>query len=358
MSNQAGSSGPTAWFPKPFSSPTFKQHATVSAFALSLAWLLPVLTWETPAHGQLPPPSTPVALKSGDIIYADSGDAIAGGFVIKVDGKTGAQTVVSSGRLLRQPFGVVIDSENQIVVTDSARLIRIDPLTGTQKVIADDSSGLLGSPYGIALNHHGAVLAANLQAILAIDPVAGHTEIVASGGHLRSPVAIALAEGGEDLFILDLGSPPEIIRLNLKSHAQTIISKGGYLKSPQSIVVKGSALYVTDVATPDGNFGTGRIIQIDARTGVQKIVSEGGRLVGPVGIAVNEEGSLIVGDPYVIRSTSPDLYDGGIIAIDPASGAQRLLAQGRGSFVNPRGVAIVRSSRLTRELETTKRVGD
>jgi len=297
-------------------------------------------------------------LKSGDIIYADSGDAIAGGFVIKVDGKTGAQTVVSSGHLLRQPFGVVIDSQNQIVVTDSARLIRIDPLTGTQKLIADDASGVLGSPYGLAVNHHGAVLAANLRAILAIDPVTGHAEVVASGGHLRSPVAIALAESGEDLFILDLGSPRQIVRLNLKSHAQTIISKGGYLKSPQSIVVKGGALYVTDVATADGNFGTGRIIQIDSRTGVQKIVSEGGRLVGPVGIAVNEEGSLIVGDPYIIKPASPDLYDGGILAIDPANGAQRLLAQGHGSFVNPRGVAVVRSSGLAHQLETETQAGD
>src|SRR5882724_4249717 len=251
MMTQAGSLERAEWLPKRLSTRALPQRAKTSTFtSLSLAWLLAVTTWETPVQGQPSLPSTPGVLKSGDIIYADSGDAIAGGFVIKVDGKTGAQTVVSSGNLLRQPFGVVIDSQNQIVVTDSARLIRIDPLTGTQKVIADDSSGLLGSPYGIALNHHGAVLAANLQAILAIDPVTGHAEVVASGGHLRSPVAIALAEGGQDLFILDLGSPREIIRLNLKSHAQTIISQGDYLKSPQSIVVKGGALYVTDVATP------------------------------------------------------------------------------------------------------------
>jgi len=122
MMTQAGSLERAEWLPKRLSTRALPQRAKTSTFtSLSLAWLLAVTTWETPVQGQPSLPSTPGVLKSGDIIYADSGDAIAGGFVIKVDGKTGAQTVVSSGNLLRQPFGVVIDSQNQIVVTDSAR---------------------------------------------------------------------------------------------------------------------------------------------------------------------------------------------------------------------------------------------
>src|SRR5206468_1135393 len=91
----------------------------------------------------------------------------------------------------------------------------------------------------------------------------------------------------------------------------------------------------------DGNFGVGRVIHVDSRSGDQTVVSEGGYLVGPVGIAVDASGQIVVGDPYTINSESPDVYDGGIIRIDPVSGAQTLIARGHGSFVNPRGLAIV-----------------
>jgi len=42
--------------------------------------------------------TTPAKLKPGDIIYADSGNGIDGGSIIKVDPDTGEQTVISSGR--------------------------------------------------------------------------------------------------------------------------------------------------------------------------------------------------------------------------------------------------------------------
>jgi hypothetical protein len=49
---------------------------------------------------------------------------------------------------------------------------------------------------------------------------------------------------------------------------------------------------------------------------------------------------------------SPDLFDGGVIRINPMTGEQTLLARGEGGFVNPRGIAIVPS--LSRA-EGTKR---
>src|SRR5436190_1239425 len=58
-------------------------------------------------------------LKPGDIIYADSGDAIQGGLVIKVDPDTGEQIVISSGAYLQMPFEPVVDATGQIVVSDS-----------------------------------------------------------------------------------------------------------------------------------------------------------------------------------------------------------------------------------------------
>jgi hypothetical protein len=114
------------------------------------------------------------------------------------------------------------------------------------------------------------------------------------------------------------------------------------LKVPQAIAFRDDKVFVTDVATSDGNFGVGRVVQIDARTGAQRVLSQGGFLVGPVGIDIGEDGGVLVADPYTINPASPDLFDGGIIRIDPVTGRQELVARGYGSFVNPRGIAVVK----------------
>ena len=282
-------------------------------------------------------------LKPGDIVYADSGNAIEGGFLIKVDPNTGEQTVISSGGNLIQPFDVAFDARGQIIVSDTGlccTLIRVDPETGRQTVITDNSRGTLGVPFGIAVARDGDVLVANAQAIVRVDPVNGQAQTVSSGGCFRYPLGIAVAQNG-DLFVANVAFPGEIVRVNPRNGAQTILSRGGYLKNPQAIAIQGDDIYVTDVATPDGNFGVGRVIHVDARTGTQTVVSESGYLVGPVGIAVDEGGQIIVGDPYTINPESLNLFDGGIIRIDPLTGVQTLIARGRGSFLNPRGLAVV-----------------
>src|SRR6266700_298999 len=57
-------------------------------------------------------------LKPGDIVWADSGNAIDGGFIIKVDPATGQQTIISCGGYLQMPFDPLIDGDGQIIVSD------------------------------------------------------------------------------------------------------------------------------------------------------------------------------------------------------------------------------------------------
>ena len=51
------------------------------------------------------------------------------------------------------------------------------------------------------------------------------------------------------------------------------------------------------------------------------------------------------GDPSTVNAESLDPssggYDGAIIRIDPSTGNQTPLARGQGSYLNPRGVAVV-----------------
>jgi len=278
-------------------------------------------------------------LEPGDIVYVDSGDAIQGGFVIKVDGQTREKSVISSGGLLRLPFGVVIDAEGQIIVSDSGRLIRIDPETGGQTLIADNSMGDLGQPCGLAMERRNSIVVANLQSVMRVNPHSGQIQTACTGGSLLYPLCVAVTER-EELVVLNMAFPPEIIRVH-PNGVQSVISRGGLLNRPQAFAVQGDHIYITDVANSDGNFGIGRVIDVDARTGEQTIAAEGQYLSGPVGIALDNEGQLVVGDPYTVNPERADQLDGGIIRINLFTHQQDLVTRGTGSFVNPRGVAIV-----------------
>ncbi len=199
----------------------------------------------------------------------------------------------------------------------------------------------MGTPFGIAAEDAGTILVANAQALLRINPDTGEQTMLASGGYLNVPLAVAVRENG-DIFVL--GALGAIVQVNSRTGVQTLVTTGGYLQRPQGIAVHGNDIYVTDVATADGNFGVGRIVHVDAHSGVQSVLADGGYLVGPVGITVEQNGNLIVSDPYTINEASADLFDGGIIALDSKTGQQNLIARGKDGFVNPRCVALVRNA--------------
>ena len=295
--------------------------------------------------------------KPGDFIYTDSGDAIQGAFIVKMDHVTGQQTVISHGGYLGTrgyPMGVIFDQNGQLIVADEGCLLGIDPNTGGQTLIGDTRDAP-GGFWSVALDHDGAVLVASETAILRVDPLTGEMGVVSSEGNLTGVLSVAAGKGG-DVFVTNVrydfayaGWVGEILRVNLHNGRQTLISQGGYLNFLRGIAVDGDDIYVTGMATPDENFGEGRVTHVDARTGVQKIVSENGNLICPVGIAVDENGQVIVADPYTINPDSPDLFDGGIIKIDPATGEQTLLMRGHGASVNPCGLAIVPDFKLVQK---------
>jgi len=283
------------------------------------------------------------ALEEGDILYVDSGNAMQGGGLFKVDPQTGERMALSVGGFLRMPFGVTVDARSgMIVVSDADRLVAVDPMTGEQAVIADNANGTLGMPCGMDFDARGNLAVANAQAVVRMDAREDSLQVVAVGGSMHCPVGVAASRNG-DLYVANMSFPSEIIRVDSRTGKQTVVSRGGMLNRPQAIAVSGHDLYVTDVATTDGNFGVGRVLHIDAMTGKQSVVSEGDMLVGPVGIAVEANGQLVVGDPYTINPESADLFDGAVMRINPATGEQTLLARGAAGFVNPRGVVVVPS---------------
>jgi len=280
-------------------------------------------------------------LYPGDIVCADSGDALHRGLIIKIEPHTGAQTVISSAGHLRMPFGLVIDARGRIIVSDSGRLIRIAPETGLQTIIADQNSGgRLGFACGLATSREGDILAANLREVVRVDAVTGQIRSVSARRSFRYTLGVAVGGRGE-LFVLNLASHAELIRVNLRNGVQVVLARGRYLRRPQAIAASGDNIYIADVAAAGANSGAGRVIHVDARTGAQSLLSEGKYLTRPAGIAVDGNGQVIVADPCTAHRRGVPAFEGGIIRIDPSTGAQALVARGQGSLVNPRGVAVV-----------------
>jgi streptogramin lyase len=277
---------------------------------------------------------TAVARSPGvQVVYTDSQAAI-----LRTDVGSGAAAVLSAGQKLVQPLGIAAGANGEFFITDTGcgGIIGVNPRTGEQRLVA--SGGALGVPFGIAVERGGSLVVANGSTLVRVDPVTGASAVVSSNQFFQAPIAAAVAPDG-DIYVVDaLGA---VIRVDAVTGHQNLLARGIFLHRPQGIAVRGAHIYVTDVATADGNFGVGRIVHIDRQSGAQRIVSQGQNLVGPVGITIAEAGQLIVGDPYTINEQSADLFDGAILVVDATTGAQNVVLRGSADFVNPRCVAIV-----------------
>src|SRR5262249_36277144 len=82
------------------------------------------------------------------------------------------------------------------------------------------------------------------------------------------------------------------------------------------------------VADPDAFGLAGGIIRVDPATGAQTLISSGGLFVDPTGIAITANGDIIVVD----RARR-------VIRVDPMTGTQNLISSD-GRFVDPFRIAI------------------
>jgi streptogramin lyase len=78
---------------------------------------------------------------------------------------------------------------------------------------------------------------------------------------------------------------------------------------------------------------TGGVIRVDPVSGAQTTVTSGGSFVIPRGLALEADNDILVVDPEAFGGP------GGVIRIDPVSGAQTTVSSG-GSFVNPAAIAV------------------
>jgi Ca2+-binding RTX toxin-like protein len=103
--------------------------------------------------------------------------------------------------------------------------------------------------------------------------------------------------------------------------------------APAAVAAPGD-IYVADRDAGPG--GTGAVIRVDPATGAQQVVATGGGLEDPTGIAVDlfafpGHDTLLVADPAAFGG------GGAVFRVDPATGLTQVISSG-GRFVDPIGV--------------------
>jgi DNA-binding beta-propeller fold protein YncE len=180
--------------------------------------------------------------------------------VIRVDPATGAQAIVAQNEPLCNPFGIAFEPGGDLIVADygtlavrgvecstqpNGALVRVDRSTGGQTVIA--SGDLLRNPFGVAVEPGGRILVANESvmapaAIVAVNPVTRRQSAVAwntTGDLLRIPERIALAPDGR-LLVTDFELADRfggIVGVAPGDGAQTAAWQGELFSNPLGLAV-------------------------------------------------------------------------------------------------------------------------
>jgi sugar lactone lactonase YvrE len=194
-------------------------------------------------------------------------------------------------------------------------LIDLNPDTGAQRTLSDDaisSQGLFRDPSGVAFDPIGGSLI-----------VADSSAFGGSGGLIKVD-----PETGQQ----------SALSSNATSTQKLFEDPVGVVRSPSG------TLYVTD---PNAFGGSGGVIAVDPATGQESAVSSNAisqlaLFSDPQGIAIEPGGGILVADPdSQVPMAGPQ---GAIIAVDPATGAQRLITSNSTSqadlFGDPAGVAV------------------
>jgi Ca2+-binding RTX toxin-like protein len=202
------------------------------------------------------------ALPASDLYLTDqNAGPNESGILYKVDHVTGDRTVLSDfgdsgqGPIGQNPFGVTIEADGNILITDSAggsdgrgAIFRVDPKTGNRSLVSDfgnSDQGPLGvNPEGITLDAGGDILVINEDHpnagtavnLFRIDPITGSRSIVSdftdpAQGPLGVQVERIALETSGNLLVTDLSGGTSALgalyRVDPKTGKRTLLSDFG-----------------------------------------------------------------------------------------------------------------------------------
>jgi streptogramin lyase len=150
--------------------------------------------------------------------------------VFQVDPATGNQTMITSGGMLIDPSGLASTPDGNLYVGDytsmGGALFLVDVHSGAQTLIA--SGDMINGVVDIAVEPSGTVLVENgNNSLVRVDPSSGKQSLVASG--LMGLNGLAVGSDGQIYVVSDPSSSvaSSIIRVDPATGDQTVISAGG-----------------------------------------------------------------------------------------------------------------------------------
>jgi sugar lactone lactonase YvrE len=237
------------------------------------------------------------AFDPGDIIVADPGIGVNPSHkaVKAVDPVTGAASTVSSAGMLVFPADVAFADDGDILVVDrdafgaEGGIIRIDSVTAAQTAVSNNE-----------ISH-------------------------AAGGKQLFSNPIALDRKGGSLYVTDFHKPPKVIKVNIETGKQSLVSDDKLFHFPAGIVAHG----LKKPLVADSDEG---VLEVNAKTGKLSKLSSGGKF--PQALSTLDDDNILVADPDKFNEP------GAIIQVNVHTGHQEELARG-GPLANPIGVAVI-----------------
>jgi streptogramin lyase len=287
-------------------------------------------------------------------ILANGNRIIASGCVDITD----CTDIVGAGPPFLFPWSIAAQADGSLIVADILReaILHVDPDTGDRILISGcpdsvdcpdtiGSGTLFLSLRDIAVEADGQLVMVDdgLDTVLRVDPVNGDRTIVSrastgGGSPFGAPVDIAVEDDGQLLVVdalrkavarVDPGSGSRILVSGcFDTECPATIGSGPAFVSPRTLAVEGSgSIVVTDTSlaavvriAPDS--GDRTVVSGCLDTECRISIGSGLNFVSPRGLAVDNDGSLLVADNFL----------NAVLRIAPGSGDRTVVSgQGRGS---------------------------
>ena len=277
---------------------------------------------------------------------------------------------VGTGPEFNNPRGTALDGETDLIFADfaSGNIIRVDGKTGARTLISDSSKADLGpalsAPAGIVVLSDKRIFVSdlNLRAVVEVNRDNGKRTVITEAGAFKTPFGIASGpvNGGKEMLVVtETGSDDKEnvigpVIVDPDNGKVTQIPRAAdetvNFNDPRAIAVNGSNIYV-------GNLGDGTIIHTDPSSGKRKIVSlnpnpktkkagigEGEPFGDILDLGITRDGKYLF---------TADLAKEAVVKVDTSNGNRTIVTKtfgemvGKGlDFVNPIGIEVVSETNI------------